>query len=119
VQPDLSADQDDVAGTGPAGPDVDALADEPDAGGVDVDPSPCPASTTLVSPVTRRTPAARAASPRAVATRPRSASAVPSSRMNAVDRYSGSAPDIARSFTVPLTARSPIEPPGKNSGRTT
>ncbi len=29
------------------------------------------------------------------------------------------APDTARSFTVPLTANSPIEPPGKLSGLTT
>src|SRR6185437_13116898 len=35
------------------------------------------------------------------------------------DRNSGVAPDIARSLTVPLTARSPIEPPGKNGGLTT
>ena len=48
-----------------------------------------------------------------------SVSAVPSARMNAVERYSGVAPDIARSLTVPLTARSPIEPPGKNIGLTT
>src|SRR5690349_14526312 len=51
--------------------------------------------------------------------RPRSASPVPSSKMNAVDRNIGVAPDIARSLTVPLTARSPIEPPGKNGGLTT
>src|SRR5664279_2029465 len=82
-------------------------------------PSPCPASTTLVSPVTRRTPATVAACPIAVAMRLMSASAVPSSRMNAVDRYSGRAPDMARSFTVPLTARSPMVPPGKNIGFTT
>ncbi len=32
---------------------------------------------------------------------------------------SGLAPAIARSLTVPLTASSPIEPPGKRSGLTT
>ena len=32
---------------------------------------------------------------------------------------SGRAPATARSLTVPLTASSPIEPPGKRSGRTT
>src|SRR4051794_1719628 len=39
--------------------------------------------------------------------------------MKAVDSARGHAPDIARSLTVPLTARSPMLPPGKNSGRTT
>ena len=32
---------------------------------------------------------------------------------------SGRAPATARSLTVPLTASSPIEPPGKRSGLTT
>ena len=81
--------------------------------------SPCPASTTLVSPVTSRTSAATAAAPRSVAIRPMSASEVPSSRMNAVESTSGIAPDMARSLTVPLTARSPMLPPGKTSGFTT
>ena len=31
----------------------------------------------------------------------------------------GLAPATARSFTVPLTASSPIDPPGKRIGRTT
>ena len=75
--------------------------------------SPCPASTTLVSPVTSRTSAATAAAPRSVATRPMSASEVPSSRMNAVESTSGIAPDMARSLTVPLTARSPMLPRGR------
>ena len=39
--------------------------------------------------------------------------------MNAVERNNGVAPDIARSLIVPLTARSPIDPPGKNIGLTT
>lgn len=82
-------------------------------------PSPCPVSTTLVSPVTSRTSAASAAVPTASAMRAISASAVPSSRMNAVESAIGRAPDIARSFTVPFTARSPIEPPGNTSGLTT
>ena len=34
-------------------------------------------------------------------------------------RNFGSAPETARSFTVPFTASSPIDPPGKNSGCTT
>ena len=39
--------------------------------------------------------------------------------MNPTVRKSGTAPHMARSLTVPLTARSPMLPPGKNSGRTT
>ena len=34
-------------------------------------------------------------------------------------RNFGSAPETARSLTVPFTANSPIDPPGKNSGCTT
>ena len=51
--------------------------------------------------------------------RRRSATGKPSSRMKPADRYSGRAPHTARSLTVPLTARSPMSPPGKNSGDTT
>ena len=43
----------------------------------------------------------------------------PSSTTNAARSASGRAPAIARSFTVPLTASSPMSPPGKLSGRTT
>src|SRR5690606_9575897 len=43
----------------------------------------------------------------------------PSSRISPQDRKAGRAPLMARSLTVPLTARSPMLPPGKNSGRTT
>ncbi len=43
----------------------------------------------------------------------------PSSRMKLALSILGSAPDTARSLTVPLTASAPIDPPGKNSGRTT
>src|SRR5215218_4697235 len=39
--------------------------------------------------------------------------------MNAVDITIGLAPAIARSLTVPLTARSPIVPPGNTIGLTT
>ena len=78
-----------------------------------------PRSTTLVSPDTISTPAAVAA--RAIAsTSARSTSASrPSSRIIASVSASGRAPAIARSLTVPLTASSPIEPPGKRSGLTT
>lgn len=82
-------------------------------------PSPWPASTTLVSPVATSTPAARAAAPMASATHATTGISTPSSRMNPQERYAASAPLMARSLTVPLTARSPMEPPGKNSGRTT
>ncbi len=51
--------------------------------------------------------------------RSRSATGKPSSRMKLADSHSGRAPLTARSFTVPLTARSPMSPPGKNSGETT
>src|SRR5665647_2271892 len=77
-------------------------------------PSPLPRSTTFVSPVTSLTPATRAAAPTCWAIRPSSSSPVPSCRMYAVDMNSGTAPDMARSLTVPFTARSPIDPPGKN-----
>ena len=53
------------------------------------------------------------------ATAPTDGQSVPSSRMKPQDRWLGTAPLIARSLTVPLTARSPMDPPGKNSGRTT
>ena len=47
------------------------------------------------------------------------ASGKPSSRMKLALRNFGSAPETARSFTVPFTASSPIDPPGKNNGCTT
>ena len=49
----------------------------------------------------------------------RSSAARPSSRISDSVSARGRAPDTARSFTVPFTARSPIEPPGKRSGFTT
>ncbi len=81
--------------------------------------SAAPRSTTFVSPATICTPAASAA--RAIAsTSARSSSASsPSSRISDRLSASGRAPDTARSLTVPLTARSPIEPPGKRIGLTT
>jgi len=48
--------------------------------------------------------------------RPSVSSGRPSSRMKPALRYSGRAPLIARSLTVPLTASVPISPPGKISG---
>ena len=82
-------------------------------------PSPLPASTTLVSPVTMGTPASRAASAIESTMRFRSASGKPSSRMKPAASQSGRAPDIATSLTVPCTDRQPMSPPGKNSGETT
>ena len=81
--------------------------------------SAAPRSTTFVSPATICTSAASAA--RAIAsTSAFSSSAVrPSSRMSERLSASGRAPETARSLTVPLTARSPIEPPGKVIGLTT
>ena len=66
-----------------------------------------------------QTPAAVAAFRIDSATRVRSATGKPSSRMNPAVRYNGVAPATDRSLTVPLTARSPMSPPGKNSGDTT
>src|SRR5262250_682766 len=82
-------------------------------------PSALPRSTTLVSPVTRRTPAFLAAALIESTMRASSASGNPSSRMKAALRYRGRAPAMARSFTVPLTASTPMSPPGKKSGVTT
>ena len=82
-------------------------------------PSPLPFSTTLVSPVTTGTPASRDAAAIDSTMRFRSASGKPSSRMKPAARYSGTAPDIATSLTVPCTDRQPMSPPGKNSGETT
>ena len=43
----------------------------------------------------------------------------PSSRMKDRLRYFGSAPQTARSLTVPQTESLPMSPPGKNRGSTT
>ena len=48
-----------------------------------------------------------------------SSAASPSSRISDRLSPSGRAPDTARSFTVPFTASSPIEPPGNRIGLTT
>ena len=81
--------------------------------------SQCPRSTTLVSPVTTSTSAARAAAEIASTSRRSTSDESPSSSTS--DRLSatGRAPDTERSFTVPFTASSPIEPPGKTIGLTT
>ncbi len=82
-------------------------------------PSAFPCSTTFVSPPTTVTPARAAAS--AIARTSASSTGVgsPASSTKVVTSAIGLAPDTARSLTVPLTASSPIDPPGKRSGRTT
>ncbi len=78
-----------------------------------------PRSTTLVSPAMISTPAARAAAAIASTSARRSSAERPSSSTSESVSASGRAPAIARSLTVPLTASSPIEPPGKRIGLTT
>ena len=73
----------------------------------------------MVSPVTTATPAASAAALMDATMRRRLSVGRPSSMMRARLRYFGSAPHMARSFTVPQTQSLPISPPGKNSGSTT
>ncbi len=82
-------------------------------------PSALPCSTTLVSPPTTATPACSAA--RAMARTSASNVGVgrPASSTKLTTIASGLAPETARSFTVPLMASSPIEPPGKLNGFTT
>ena len=108
-------------GRGPARPDVDArAATTPMPAVLTKTPSPAAAVDDLRvagdEPDAGR-PRRRARSPRRPGRGRRAR--CPPARMNAVDSASGVAPDIARSLTVPLTARSPIDPPGKNIGLTT
>jgi hypothetical protein len=73
----------------------------------------------LVSPATTWTPAASAARAMASTSARSTSDGRPSS--STIDRLSasGRAPATARSLTVPLTASSPIDPPGKRIGLTT
>ena len=82
-------------------------------------PSALPRSTTLVSPATTGTPAAREAAPMDRTIFSNNATSKPSSMMNPAVSDSGSAPMTATSLTVPCTANWPISPPGKNKGVTT
>ncbi len=82
-------------------------------------PSHCPCSTTFVSPPTIGTPARRAAAAIASTSARSTSAGSPASRMNDAISAIARAPETARSLTVPFTASSPIEPPGKRSGRTT
>ena len=79
-------------------------------------PSAAPRSTTLVSPVTMDTPAAAAASAMSATISRRASMENPSSSTNAADRASGRAPIMARSLTVPCTARWPDRPAGEAQG---
>lgn len=82
-------------------------------------PSALPCSTTLVSPPAMTTPARRAADAMARTSASRVSVGRPASRTKVTIRVSAWAPETARSFTVPFTANSPIEPPGKRRGFTT
>ena len=81
-------------------------------------PSAAPRSTTFVSPVTTDTPAAAAASAMS-ATIPVGRPSRSPPRARRRPRGQGPGPIMARSLTVPWTARWPTEPPGKRSGLTT
>ena len=78
-----------------------------------------PCSTTLVSPPTIGTPAAWAARANARTSDANTSLGSPDSRMKVTTSATARAPATARSFTVPFTASSPMEPPGKTSGVTT
>src|SRR5208283_340398 len=82
-------------------------------------PSPFPFSTTFVSPAIMWTPAFSAAFDMDDKILRKSSIGSPSSIINPVERQYGRAPTTDRSLTVPLTASSPIVPPGKKSGETT
>ena len=76
-------------------------------------PSALPCSTTLVSPPTIATPGGAAASAMARTSASRTSVGRPASRTKVTTSVWALAPETARSFTVPLTASSPMEPPGK------
>ena len=86
VHPEVTADDDPVAGAGPVGANVDPVGDHPDAGGVDVDPVAVAALDDLR--VARDDPDARTLRrvARRCATAPTCAISTPSSRMKPADR---------------------------------
>ena len=79
-------------------------------------PSPCPFSTTLVSPVTISTPAIFAVSLKDSIILFKFSTLNPSSIINPKLRYLGMLPHINRSLQVPHTASFPISPPTKKRG---
>ena len=81
--------------------------------------SPLPLFTTFVSPVTICTPARSAARRMAKRISCNSVMGKPSSIIKPTLSTFGSAPAMAKSLTVPLTANSPMFPPGKKTGCTT
>ena len=82
-------------------------------------PSALPRSTTLVSPPTMATPERRSALDIARTSASRIGDGRPSSSTNVTTMEWPLAPATARSFMVPFTASSPMEPPGKRRGFTT
>ena len=112
-------DQHAVAWSHYVGREAHAVGDDADAGGGDVEPVRLAALDDLVSPVATGTPAAAAARAIDAAMRRRSATANPSSTTKPAESATGCAPATARSLTVPLTASSPMSPPGKKIGLTT
>ena len=78
-----------------------------------------PRGTTFVSPATIGTPASAAAAAIAATCSLSMSAGRPSSRISDSVSAIGLAPAIAMSLIVPLTASSPIVPPGKTIGLTT
>ena len=111
--------EDPVAGRSAAGESAARGSTPPDARRADVHPVGVAALDDLRVAGddldARRRAAAAIASTSARSSSAGSPSSSTSERLSA----SGRAPPIARSLTVPLTASSPIEPPGKRSGLTT
>ena len=116
---DRAGEQDLVAQAHRARIDVHAVNRAADAGGGDVHPVGLAVLDDLGVAAGDAHP--RAARGFAMARTSASSTGVgrPASRTKVTTRASALAPETARSFTVPLTASSPIEPPGKRSGFTT
>ena len=109
-----------VAGAHSMRPEIDAVGHRPDPGGRDVEAVGLAALDDLrVAGDNRNAGNVRAAAPIDETMRRRSATGNPSSITKPAVSQRGCAPAIARSLTVPLTASSPIEPPGNSSGCTT
>ena len=118
VVADRAGEQDAVAGPGDGGP-ARARVATPEAGRADVHPVGVAALDDLRVAGDDATPAASAARAIAATSARSTSESRPSSSTSESVSASGRAPATARSLTVPLTASSPIEPPGKRSGLTT
>jgi len=101
VPPHIAADQDGVPWSHTLRRDNQRGLNEAQSRGVDEQAVALALSTTLVSPVMIWTPQRCAASRMAQTTRQSVSIGNPSSMMNALDKYNGRAPLMARSFTVP------------------